>query len=92
MTKNLVHNKVMIRINIHEAKTHLSHYLRRLREGEVLIICKRNVPIAEVRAVPGARTSKRPVGLASGEFDVPDSFFEPLPEDVLTGFDGSDGQ
>jgi hypothetical protein len=45
-----------------------------------------------VRAVPGARTSKRPVGLASGEFDVPDSFFEPLPEDVLSAFDGSDGR
>lgn len=92
MTTKQVYNMVMIRINIHEAKTHLSRYLKRLREGEVLIICKRNVPIAEVRAVPGTRTRKRPVGLASGEFEVPDSFFEPLPEDVLKGFDGLDGR
>ncbi len=82
----------MIRINIHEAKAHLSRYLNKLREGEVLVICKRNVPIAEVRAVPSARTARRPVGLAKGELQVPDSFFEPLPEDVLSGFDGMNSQ
>ncbi len=76
----------MIRINIHEAKAHLSRYLKNLRKGEVLVICKRNVPIAEVRAVPSARTARRPVGLAKGELQVPDSFFEPLPEDFLSGF------
>ncbi len=84
----MVHILVMIRINIHEAKTHLSEYLARLRRGEVLVICKRNVPIAEVRAVPPARTAPRPVGQAKGEFTIPRSFFDPLPEDVLTGFDG----
>jgi antitoxin (DNA-binding transcriptional repressor) of toxin-antitoxin stability system len=82
----------MIRINIHEAKTHLSRYLEKLREGEVLIICKRNVPIAEVRAVPPTPTSHRPVGLAKAELTIPDSFFEPLPEDILKGFDGSNSQ
>ena len=82
----------MIRINIHEAKAHLSRYLRKLHKGEVLVICKRNVPIAEVRAIPSARTTSRPVGLAKGELEVPDSFFEPLPEDVLSGFDGLNGR
>jgi len=78
----------MIRINIHEAKTHLSRYLELLRRGEILIICKRNVPVAEVRRIPPARTRKRPVGLASGELCVPASFFEPLPEELLGSFDG----
>lgn len=77
----------MIRVNIHEAKTHLSKYLERLRRGEVVVICKRNVPIAEIRAVPPARTTPRPIGRAKGEFTIPNSFFEPLPEDVLTGFE-----
>jgi prevent-host-death family protein len=86
-TMNMVHILVMIRINIHEAKTHLSEYLARLRRGDVLVICKRNVPIAEVRAVTPVRTAPRPVGQAKGEFTIPDSFFDPLPEDVLTGFD-----
>ena len=36
----------MIRLNIHEAKTHLSRYLARLAEGELILLCKRNVPVA----------------------------------------------
>jgi antitoxin (DNA-binding transcriptional repressor) of toxin-antitoxin stability system len=87
-TMDMVHILVMILINIHEAKTHLSRYLARLRRGEVLVICKRNVPIAEVRAVPPARTTPRPVGEAKGEFTISSSFFDPLPEDVQVGFDG----
>ena len=80
----------MIKINIHEAKTHLSRYLDRLRQGEVILICKRNVPIAEIRPTPTTRTRKRPVGLAKGELSIPASFFEPLPESVLDDFDGGD--
>ncbi len=78
----------MLRINIHEAKTHLSRYLARLRVGDVILLCRRNVPVAEIRALPPARTRKRPVGLARGEFRVPESFFAPLPQDFVQGFDG----
>ena len=79
----------MIRINIHEAKTHLSRFLKRLRAGEVILICKRNVPIAELRAVAGHRTAKRPIGLEQGKLTVPSSFFEPLPDDILDAFGGA---
>ena len=84
----MVHNKIMIRINIHEAKTHLSKYLSRLLKGEVIVLCKRNVPIAEIRPLPRPRKEKRPVGLAKGTFTVPPSFFEPLPDEVLDAFEG----
>ena len=79
---------VMIKLNIHEAKTHLSKYLERLRKGETIILCKRNTPIAEIRPLPTARTKKRPIGLAKGELVVPVSFFEPLPEEFVKGFEG----
>jgi antitoxin (DNA-binding transcriptional repressor) of toxin-antitoxin stability system len=78
----------MIRLDIHEAETHLSRYLARLLEGEVIVLCKRNVPIAEIRPLPRPRKEKRPIGLARGTFEVPPSFFEPLPEDVVDAFDG----
>lgn len=78
----------MFKVNIHEAKAHLSEYLERIQEGEVLVICKRNVPIAEVRAVPRQPDEPRPVGLARGAFKVPDSFFEPLPEALEEAFNG----
>jgi antitoxin (DNA-binding transcriptional repressor) of toxin-antitoxin stability system len=81
----------MININIHEAKTQLSKYLAKLRPGERIVICKRNVPIAELRALPQASNKPRPIGLAKGVFSVPPSFFEPLPDEVLDDFEGSHG-
>lgn len=77
----------MIRLNIHEAKTHLSRYLARLEKGETILLCKRNVPVAEIRPLPRASSKKRPLGFFRGEFTVPDEFFEPLPEDVLEAFE-----
>ncbi len=32
---------------------------------------------------------KRPIGLAKGQFTVPPSFFEPLPDDVIKAFEGN---
>jgi antitoxin (DNA-binding transcriptional repressor) of toxin-antitoxin stability system len=78
----------MIRLNIHEAKTHLSRYLKRLAKGEHIVLCLRNVPIAEIRPLPARATKPRPIGLARGRFTVPPSFFEPLPDDLLKAFEG----
>jgi len=30
----------------------------------------------------------RPIGLAKGQLEIPASFFEPLPEDILDAFEG----
>ena len=78
----------MIRINIHEAKTGLSRHLVRVEQGESFLICRRNVPIAELRPVPPTRDEPRPIGLCEGEIVVPDSFFEALPDDLLDAFEG----
>ena len=79
----------MIRINVHEAKTHLSYYLRKLKtKGETIILCNRNQPIAEIRPLPSALTRKRPIGLAKVQFSVAPAFFEPLSNDVLDAFSG----
>ncbi|MGA2403190.1 MAG: type II toxin-antitoxin system Phd/YefM family antitoxin [Syntrophobacteraceae bacterium] len=78
----------MIRLNIHEAKTHLSKYLERLAGGETILLCKRNVPIAEIRPLPPERRAPRPIGLAGGAFRLPPSFFEPLPDELIAAFGG----
>jgi antitoxin (DNA-binding transcriptional repressor) of toxin-antitoxin stability system len=78
----------MIKLNIHEAKTHLSRYLQRLARGERILLCKRNIPIAEIRPLPTDRKTKRPIGLAKGKIKIPREFFEPLPGDVLASFYG----
>lgn len=81
----------MIKLNIHQAKTHLSAYLERLRQGEVIVLCKRNQPIAEIRGLPPAPQTKRPLGLAKGKVKIHAGFFEPLPEEVLEAFEGRGG-
>jgi len=77
----------MIRLNIHEAKTHLSRYLPLLEAGETIILCKRNVPIAEIRPIKPRWTTPRRLGVAKGQFEVTDAFFEPLPDDLLDLFE-----
>jgi len=82
----------MIKLNVHEAKTHLSEHLERLCEGkeDVIVLCKRNVPIAEIRLLPRERAVERPVGLGRGKIKIPRSFFEPLPGDLLDAFEGAE--
>jgi len=80
----------MIRLNIHEAKTHLSRYLDELAKGEIIILCKRNIPIAEIRPIFPQRKDHRPLGLARGEFEVTPAFFEPLADEILAAFNGDD--
>jgi len=76
----------MATVNVHEAKTHLSRLLLRVAAGEEIIIAKAGKPMA--RFVPLAhQASCRVGGRDRGVFVVPDDFDEPLPEEVLAGFE-----
>jgi prevent-host-death family protein len=77
-------------INIHEAKAKLSEYLAAVEAGETVQICRRNVPIAQIVPLPKLRSEPRPIGLGPFEegYELPDSFFEPLPEELLKAFNG----
>ncbi len=78
----------MIMVNIHEAKTHLSKYLEKVAAGEKILVCKRNVPVAQIVPVEKTLTQKRPIGLAEGEFTVPQDFNDPLPDEEIAAFYG----
>ena len=80
----------MNQINVAEAKARLSHYLDKVGKGETVIICRRNVPIAELRPIPARLRQPRPVGIDRG-MTIPDSFFDPLPDDLLDAFEGRSG-
>ena len=80
---------VVIRINITQAKNHLSKYLRRVEKNRAtIILCRRNVPIAEICPLKPQLKVKRPLGLGKGEAYLPPSFFDPLPDDLLDAFEG----
>jgi antitoxin (DNA-binding transcriptional repressor) of toxin-antitoxin stability system len=76
------------RVNISELTRHLSRCLRRLQEGDTILLCRRNVPVAQIRPVAPERREPRRIGILRGELEVPDSFFGPLPDDLLDGFEG----
>jgi antitoxin (DNA-binding transcriptional repressor) of toxin-antitoxin stability system len=76
----------MIRLNIHEVKTHLPKYLAKLEEGETILLCRRNKPIAEIRPVSARRNKPRPIGLDEGKIKLGPEFFEPLSHELLACF------
>jgi len=58
--------------------------------GETILLCKRNIPFAEIRPLPAVPQNPRPIGLAKGTFELTDDFFQPLPEALLKAFQGDE--
>ena len=77
----------MIKVNVHDAKTHLSKYLSLVEKGETIVLCKRNIPIAEINPVK-PKKKKRQLGPYSPDFvmKMNDNFDDPLPEDIQRAF------
>ena len=76
-----------MRVSIRDAKARLSEYLERARAGETVVVCRRNEPIAELRAIH-RRESKPVLGNPVAGLRVPASFFEPLPKEIEDAFSG----
>jgi prevent-host-death family protein len=72
-----------MQVNVQEAKTRLSQILAAAEGGEDVVIARDGKPV--VRLVPVAAPAPREVGFVTGS--VPDSFFEPLPDDELTAWE-----
>jgi len=70
----------MTTVNVHEAKTHLSRLLEAVAAGEEIIIAKAGKPVAKL--VPVEQSRRKP-GALKGTFIMNDTFFEPLPDDLL---------
>jgi antitoxin (DNA-binding transcriptional repressor) of toxin-antitoxin stability system len=79
---------VMLKVNLAEAKANLSRYLAKASQGEPVVICNHNVPVAELRALPQSAKRPRPIGLCKGQFRVPLRFLQPLPDDLVAAFRG----
>ena len=70
-------------VNVHEAKTHLSRLLERVRAGEEIILAKAGRPCA--RLVPLDQDMPRTPGIVKGR--IGKEFFEPLPEEELQAWE-----
>ena len=74
-------------VSVEEIEKDPGAYLHRVLEGETVVVFEKDQPVAEMRPL-SKRAGKRPIGLAKGDFVVPDDFDDPLPEDVLRSFEG----
>ena len=72
-------------VNVQDAKTRLSELLARVERGEEIIIARGGKPVA--RLSPLGDPPLRELGFVPGG-DIPDSFFDPLPEDELRLWEG----
>ncbi|HVZ83104.1 MAG TPA: type II toxin-antitoxin system prevent-host-death family antitoxin [Terracidiphilus sp.] len=79
----------MHKATMFEAKTNLSALVRRAQKGEEVVITsgRARKPVARLVAVEPPRTSRR-IGFLKGQGNVGPEFFEPLPADELSLWNG----
>jgi antitoxin (DNA-binding transcriptional repressor) of toxin-antitoxin stability system len=77
----------MLNVTVDEIQRDPSKYLRQVEAGATFLILEADKAIAELRPIDHAK-KLRPFGLCAGEFTVPDDFDAPLPEDLLSAFEG----
>ncbi len=73
-------------VNVHQAKTELSRLLVRVEAGEEVVIARRGEPVA--RLVACKPRGRRKPDVLKGKVTIPDSFFEPLPDEELEKWEG----
>lgn len=78
----------MVQISLEQFANDPQGLLARIAAGEPFVVTSGSRPVAEVRPLGDQQSHKRPIGLCEGMFVVPDDFNEPLPAEVLRGFEG----
>ena len=74
------------RINMHEAKTHLSRLVERVEAGEEIVISRAGRPVAKLVPIRVGGRPRKP-GYWRGRVAIHDDF-DQLPPDVAAAFRG----
>jgi prevent-host-death family protein len=67
----------MTKVNIRQAKTHLSRLIREALKGRTVVICKRNKPLVKLMPVQSDLEFRR-IGSAKGLVELSPDFDAPL--------------
>ena len=78
-------------VTVHKAKTELSKLLKRVEAGDEITIARGDKVIAKLMPAAPAEKKSRGWGAWKGKFTLPDSFFDPLPDDELDAWEGKYG-
>lgn len=75
----------MTKVTIHVAKTNLSKLIAKVEAGEEVVICRGDKEVAKLVPANDARKvlPNRGLGNLKGVIEFHDTFFDPLPEDML---------
>ena len=79
----------MIMATMFEAKTNLSALVKKVQKGEIVVITsgREKTPVARLEAI--APVKRQRLGfMADTNFVLPDSFWDPLPEEELRLWNG----
>lgn len=82
------YNDEMTQITVQEIERDPLGFIRHIEAGKPLMVVRGDVVIAEIQPISPVRDLPRPIGLAAGEFTVPDDFDRPLPDEVIKLFEG----
>jgi prevent-host-death family protein len=75
----------MANVSVYNARAEFSQLIERALGGEEIVITRRGKPA--VRLVPVEQgPPKRTPGALKGLFTVPESFFDPLPDEIIDAF------
>ncbi len=79
----------MRKVNMHEAKTHLSRLVRDAANGEPFIIARAGKPVVKVMSVDEPSTGiEHRIGFMDGQFSIPDDFDRMSSAEIETLFEG----
>ena len=77
----------MRKVNIYEAKTHLSQLVEAAAAGEEIVIARAGKPLARLVPLRDGKAPRTP-GCLAGRFRVAADFDAPLPDDMAEAFEG----
>ncbi|MFP6731496.1 MAG: type II toxin-antitoxin system Phd/YefM family antitoxin [Alphaproteobacteria bacterium] len=73
-------------VNLHEAKTHFSKLIERVRQGEEIIVAKAGKPVAKLLPIAQGAQVRVP-GSARGKIIMSADFEAALPNEILDSFE-----
>lgn len=68
-------------VNIYDAKTNLSKYVEKVKEHEIIVICKNGVPVAQLTEYKPS--NKKIIGLLKGKIEISSDFDAELPDEII---------
>ena len=90
MANYIAYCLAMTKLNINEIKDHFSKYIEMVEGGATVVVCKRNVPVAEIRPIVHKKKQMPKLGWAEGRGSVSRSFDDVLSQEEIRSWEEGD--